>query len=92
MMAARLIVSLAFVLAASAAVTEDKGSPVQKVISMMNDMMAKAKQEKQDEKVRFAAFSQFCKSTTEQKKKRLLNRGTTTLRKQALRLIRLPLM
>merc|ERR1719473_607701 len=36
---------------------------------MMNDMMAKAKQEKQDEKVRFAAFSQFCKSTTEEKKK-----------------------
>ena len=91
MMATRLIVSLACVLAASAAVAEENGSPVQKVISMMNDMMAKAKQEKQDEKVRFAAFSQFCKSTVEQKKK-LLNREMTTLRKQALRLIRLPLM
>lgn len=69
MMATRLIVSLACVLVASAAVAEENANPVQKVISMMNDMMAKAKQEKQDEKIRFAAFSQFCKSTIEQKKK-----------------------
>jgi len=69
MMATRLVVSLACVLVASAAVAEENANPVQKVISMMNDMMAKAKQEKQDEKVRFASFSQFCKSTTQQKKK-----------------------
>jgi len=91
MMATRLVVSLACVLVASAAVAEENANPVQKVISMMNDMMAKAKQEKQDEKVRFASFSQFCKSTTQQKK-RLSNREMMTLRKQALRLIRLPLM
>jgi len=42
-------------------------SPIGKVVSMMNDMLAKAKQEKQEEKVRFAAFESFCKSTTEQK-------------------------
>jgi len=42
-------------------------SPVQKVLEMMNDMMAKCKKEKQDEKVRFAAFEQFCIGTSKQK-------------------------
>jgi len=55
---------------ASAVVSEQRGaSPVDKVISMMDDMMVKAKREKQDEKVRFAAFSQFCKDTTVEKKR-----------------------
>jgi len=45
-----------------------KASPVDKVIDMMNDMMVKAGREKHEEKVRFAAFSQFCKDTTVEKK------------------------
>lgn len=53
---------------AAASNVASKQSPVAKVIDMMNDMMAKAKAEKQDEKMRFAAFSQFCKDTTVQKK------------------------
>jgi len=71
MMAMREFVCIAciLVLGTSAVTAGEKANPVQKVISMMNDMMAKAKQEKQDEKVRFAAFSQFCKSTMAQKKK-----------------------
>merc|ERR1719387_641359 len=36
---------------------------------MLNDMMAKGKQEKQDEEVRFAAFEGFCKSQSAQKTK-----------------------
>jgi len=43
------------------------GSPIQKVLEMMNDMMAKCKREKQDEKVRFAAFEQFCSGTSKSK-------------------------
>merc|ERR1719313_646631 len=44
-------------------------SPVEKVIQMINDMMAKGKREKEDEQVRFATFEQFCKSTTAEKQK-----------------------
>jgi len=53
---------------AAASDAAEKKSPIMKVIEMMNDMMSKAKEEKQAEKVRFAAFSQFCGDTTEQKK------------------------
>jgi len=35
---------------------------------MLSDMLAKGKKEKQDEKVQFASFKQFCESTAEQKK------------------------
>jgi len=63
------VCSLLLVLACvSVNASMQKASPVDKVISMMNDMLVKAKREKQDEKVRFAAFSQFCKDTTVEKK------------------------
>merc|ERR1719456_1580281 len=44
-----------------------KGSAVAKVIQMLEDMKAKGEQEAQDEKVRFAAFSQFCEGAAEEK-------------------------
>merc|ERR1719426_482840 len=43
-------------------------TPVQKVVQLMQDMMAKGRQEKQDEEVRFAAYKQFCEGTTAEKK------------------------
>jgi len=46
-------------------------SPVQKVVEMLSDMLAKGKKEKQDEQVRFAAFKQFCVSTTAEKQKNI---------------------
>merc|ERR550514_786082 len=42
-------------------------TPVQKVIQMLTDMMAKGKKEKEDEQVSFATFKQFCKSTATEK-------------------------
>lgn len=60
------------------ATAQQGASPVDKVISMMSDMMVKAKKEKQDEKVRFAAFSQFCKDTTVEKKK-AIERGNADI-------------
>merc|ERR1719230_1640775 len=42
-------------------------TPVQKVVQMLTDMMAKGKKEKEDEQVSFATFQQFCKSTTTEK-------------------------
>merc|ERR1719456_966925 len=42
-------------------------TPIQKVVSMMQEMVAKGKQEKHEEQVAFASFSQFCKDTIDQK-------------------------
>merc|ERR1719281_152428 len=62
---------IAVLLLASAGVSavdqHTKVTPVQKVIQMLNDMMAKGKAEMEDEQVRFATFTQFCKSTTTEK-------------------------
>merc|ERR1719375_1429333 len=57
--------------AASAAETAQQSqvTPIQKVIQMLNDMLAKATAEKEDEQVRFASYKQFCESTSKEKKK-----------------------
>merc|ERR1719326_1943435 len=46
-------------------------SPVKKVVEMLSDMLAKGKKEKQDEMVRFAAYKQFCESTSAEKTKNI---------------------
>merc|ERR1719163_2213865 len=43
-------------------------SPVQKVISMLQDMRSKGVQMKQEEQVSFAAYKQFCEDTSAEKK------------------------
>merc|ERR1719217_1495956 len=49
-------------LAAAEAVT-----PVQKVLQMMDDMLAKSKKEKAAEAVTFSQYKQFCQSTAAEK-------------------------
>lgn len=44
-------------------------TPIQKVLSMMEDMKAKGIKAKKDEEVRFSAFKQFCADTSAEKKK-----------------------
>merc|ERR1719254_285881 len=44
-------------------------TPVQKVIQLMEGMLAKGKQEKHDEQVQFAAYKQFCDDTSVDKKR-----------------------
>jgi hypothetical protein len=44
-------------------------TPIQKVIMMLEDMLAKGTKEKQDEEVRFASFSTFCANTQKSKEK-----------------------
>jgi len=44
-------------------------TPVQKVVELMNGMLAKGKSEKHDEQVQFAAYKQFCDDTTVEKKR-----------------------
>jgi len=63
-----LVGALLLIVGANALDVASNGSPIQKVLEMMNDMMSKAKKEKQAEKVRFAAFSQFCTDTEAHKK------------------------
>lgn len=58
---------LAVAMACFAGATEV--TPVQKVIELMEGMLAKGKQEKHDEQVQFAAYKQFCDDTTVQKKR-----------------------
>merc|ERR1719498_2199468 len=70
MMRTSQIIVLALVSCAWAANNNQKvKSPVKKIVSMLNDMLAKGKKEKQDETVRFAAYKQFCESTTAEKTK-----------------------
>lgn len=67
-------VTFFFVLLASATALQDTHkakSPVKKIVSMLTDMMAKGKKEKQEETVRFAAFKQFCESTAAEKSKNI---------------------
>merc|ERR1712072_584831 len=44
-------------------------TPVQKVVQLMEGMMAKGKEEKHKEEVQFAAYKQFCEDTSVEKKR-----------------------
>lgn len=48
--------------------SQSEVTPVQKVIQLMEDMLAKGKKEKHDEQVQFAAYKQFCEDTSVEKK------------------------
>jgi len=58
----RSVIVLFAVLAVSDAVT-----PVQKVLQMMDEMLAKGKKEKAEEAVAFSTYKQFCQSTSAEK-------------------------
>jgi hypothetical protein len=58
------LILLAYV--AAPAVSE-KVTPVQKVLGLMNDMLAKGKKDKAEEQVRFSGYMQFCQSTSGEK-------------------------
>jgi predicted nucleic acid-binding Zn-ribbon protein len=60
-----MIASLLLLATVQAAQTEI--TPINKVIQMMQEMVAKGKQEKHDEQVAFSTFAQFCKDTMDQK-------------------------
>jgi len=60
---------LSLLVSASAITVENNAgvTPVQKVIQMMEGMVAKGKKEKHDEQVQYAAYKQFCDNTQAQK-------------------------
>merc|ERR1719197_1080066 len=53
----------------SASDVQSKVTPVQKVIQLMQGMLAKGKEEKHAEQVQFAAYKQFCDDTTVEKQR-----------------------
>jgi len=49
--------------------SKDSSTPVQKVIELLQGMLAKGKEEKHEEQVQFAAFKQFCDDSSVEKKR-----------------------
>merc|ERR1719157_251993 len=62
---------MAFVALAGVPAVAVQVTPVQKVVQLMEGMMAKGKEEKHAEQVQFAAYKQFCEDTTMEKKRRI---------------------
>jgi len=60
---------LALLLVPAAVAIESEVTPVQKVVQLMENMLAKGKKEKHDEEVQFAAYQQFCVDTSTEKEK-----------------------
>eukprot|EP00429_Kryptoperidinium_foliaceum_P020321 CAMPEP_0176036340 /NCGR_PEP_ID=MMETSP0120_2-20121206/17997_1 /TAXON_ID=160619 /ORGANISM="Kryptoperidinium foliaceum, Strain CCMP 1326" /LENGTH=420 /DNA_ID=CAMNT_0017369727 /DNA_START=76 /DNA_END=1334 /DNA_ORIENTATION=+ len=65
----RFAAASALLLGAALADGRSAVTPVQKVIELLENMMAKGKQEKHEEQVQFAAYKQFCDDTTVDKKR-----------------------
>jgi len=63
-------IGLVLILAAARS-TEAAKSPINKIIQMLSDMLAKGKVEKQEEEVRFAEFKAFCENTVSEKTKNI---------------------
>merc|ERR550514_2701901 len=61
------LISLAGSAGAAATKADADATPVQKVIELMEGMMAKGKEEKQAELVQFAEYKTFCEDTSEAK-------------------------
>jgi hypothetical protein len=64
-----LIVLAVLASTVSAFATAGEVTPVQKVVVLLQEMLAKGKSEKHDEQVQFAAYKQFCDDTSVEKKR-----------------------
>jgi hypothetical protein len=64
-----LVVAMMLVATGTAFASQAQVTPVEKVIQLLNGMLAKGKSEKHDEQVQFAAYKQFCDDTTVEKKR-----------------------
>merc|ERR1719181_1529424 len=71
MTASRVFCLVLAIFAAPNAADEQKVTPVQKVLELMNGMVEKGKKEKNDEEVKFSAYSQWCDNQDRIKKKEI---------------------
>merc|ERR1712228_10103 len=70
-------VVLAASVAASFLANATEVTPVQKVIQLLDGMLAKGKAEKHDEQVQFAAYKQFCDDTSVEKTRAIAEAAET---------------
>merc|ERR1719160_2236410 len=63
----RILALLAFV--ANAETDSSKVTPVEKVLQLMESMVAKGKKAKHEEQVQYTAYKNFCDETTVEKKR-----------------------
>merc|ERR1719437_360581 len=69
--------SLAILAVFGVRAAELRVTPVQKVIQLLDGMLAKGKAEKHDEQVQFATYKQFCDDTTTEKKRAIAEAAET---------------
>jgi uncharacterized coiled-coil DUF342 family protein len=67
----------------AAPVAADKVTPVQKVIQMMDEMLATGKKEKAAEVVEFSTYKQFCQSTAAEKTRDIADAKTAIMQLKA---------
>merc|ERR1719413_291908 len=72
--------SLAILAVFSVQAVEVGVTPVQKVIQLLDGMLAKGKAEKHDEQVQFAAYKEFCDDTSGEKT-RAIDEGNSAIEK-----------
>jgi len=65
------VLSLSFLALASVRAEVASVTPIQKVISLLGDMLEKAKAEKNDEEVKYSAYAQWCANQDRIKKKEI---------------------
>jgi len=65
----KLLFASVTLLLLAAPVSASDVTPVQKVITLLNGMLEKGKNEKHEEQVQFAAYKQFCDDTSVEKKR-----------------------
>merc|ERR1719265_2342273 len=63
----KVIFALVLLSVSAVAVEKAEVTPVQKVIQLMEGMLAKGQKEKHAEQVQFAAYKQFCEDTSTEK-------------------------
>jgi hypothetical protein len=54
---------------AAASQVEEKVTPTQKVVELLDGMLAKGQKEKHEEQVQFASYKQFCDDTSKDKRR-----------------------
>merc|ERR1719310_2152446 len=66
-----MLCALTFMIVSQTVAEQQKVTPVQKVLQLMGDMLAKGKKEMNDEAVKFSAYSQWCDNQDRIKKKEI---------------------
>merc|ERR1719356_541882 len=64
-------IALVLIASCTLSLTAEAVTPVQKVVTLLNEMLTKGKAEKHNEQVQFATYKQFCDDTSVEKTRRI---------------------